>query len=170
MSAIPPFTYRSDPVRIVFGAGSVASLRAETDLHKISRLLVLCSKTRVEFAKHVTAPVADRIVGLCGAAGQSMPRDAFERILADIKQHNADGFIVVGGGSPIGLAKAAAGTELGFLQRLRGDQEMFEVRRILKAYVDGQWLADLDARLAEYLGEADSDVGQTESPDATEVT
>ncbi|HUB71060.1 MAG TPA: DUF4194 domain-containing protein [Acidimicrobiales bacterium] len=44
--------------------------------------------------------------------------------------------------------------ELGFLQRLRGSPDDFEVRRILKAYVDGQWLADLDARLAEYLGEA----------------
>ncbi|HET9061053.1 MAG TPA: DUF4194 domain-containing protein [Acidimicrobiales bacterium] len=43
--------------------------------------------------------------------------------------------------------------DLGFLQRLRGEQETFEVKRILKAYVDAQWLADLDDRLAEYLGE-----------------
>jgi hypothetical protein len=27
---------------------------------------------------------------------------------------------------------------------------VYEVRRILKAFVDGQWLADFDARLAEY--------------------
>ena len=40
--------------------------------------------------------------------------------------------------------------ELGFLRRLRGDDQRFEVRRILKAYVDGQWLADFDARLADY--------------------
>ena len=29
----------------------------------------------------------------------------------------------------------------------------FEVRRIIKAYVDGQWLADFDARLDEYVRE-----------------
>lgn len=43
--------------------------------------------------------------------------------------------------------------ELGFLHRLRGSAELFEVRRILKAFVDGQWLSDLDGRLDEYLAE-----------------
>lgn len=43
--------------------------------------------------------------------------------------------------------------DMGFLRRLRGDQDLFEVRRILKAYVDGQWLSDFDARLDQYLGE-----------------
>ncbi|MCB7135268.1 DUF4194 domain-containing protein [Cellulosimicrobium marinum] len=32
-----------------------------------------------------------------------------------------------------------------------GDARRYEVRRILKAFVDAQWLADLDARLAAYL-------------------
>lgn len=40
--------------------------------------------------------------------------------------------------------------ELGFLRRLRGETGLFEVRRILKAYVDGQWLADFQARLSDY--------------------
>jgi len=106
----PTFTYHSDPVRIVFGAGAVATLRAEADLHKISRLLVLCSPTRADLARKIIAPVADRCLGFCHSAGQTMPRDAFERILGEIKRVNADGFIVVGSGSPIGLAKAAAAT------------------------------------------------------------
>lgn len=42
--------------------------------------------------------------------------------------------------------------ELGFLRRLKmaGGPASFEVRRILKAFVDAQWLADFDARLAAY--------------------
>jgi hypothetical protein len=40
--------------------------------------------------------------------------------------------------------------ELGFVRRLRGQERMFEVRRILKAFVDAQWLAEFDRRLAEY--------------------
>lgn len=43
--------------------------------------------------------------------------------------------------------------ELGFLRRLKpgtGQAAVFEVRRILKAFVDAQWLADFDVRLAAY--------------------
>lgn len=42
--------------------------------------------------------------------------------------------------------------ELGFLRKLKAGtaQPAFEVRRILKAFVDAQWLVDFDARLAAY--------------------
>lgn len=40
--------------------------------------------------------------------------------------------------------------EFGFLRRLRGQDDQYEVRRILKAFVDAQWLSDFDQRLAEY--------------------
>jgi hypothetical protein len=42
--------------------------------------------------------------------------------------------------------------ELGFLRRLKisGGADSFEVRRILRAFVDAQWLAEFDARLAVY--------------------
>jgi Domain of unknown function (DUF4194) len=39
---------------------------------------------------------------------------------------------------------------LGFLRPVKNAEQSYEVRRILKAFIDGQWLADLDARLAEY--------------------
>jgi hypothetical protein len=48
--------------------------------------------------------------------------------------------------------------ELGFVRRLKpvagvgraAEQPMFEVRRIIKAFVDAQWLAEFDLRLAAY--------------------
>jgi len=43
--------------------------------------------------------------------------------------------------------------ELGFLRKLKpstGQAATFEVRRILKAFVDAQWLTDFDIRLAGY--------------------
>ena len=49
--------------------------------------------------------------------------------------------------------------DLGFLRRMKtagaapGAQASFEVRRILKAFVDAEWLAELDARLAAYQAE-----------------
>jgi hypothetical protein len=48
------------------------------------------------------------------------------------------------------IAKAV---ELAFLRRIDDGEAAFEVRRILKAFVDAQWLADLDDRLAEYVAE-----------------
>ena len=40
--------------------------------------------------------------------------------------------------------------ELGFLRQAKNSEQVYEVRRILKAFVDGQWLADFDGKLAEY--------------------
>ncbi len=57
--------------------------------------------------------------------------------------------------------------ELGFVRKLKqssAQQEPeYEVMRILKAFVDAQWLAEFDARLQEYANHA---AGQEESTDA----
>ncbi|MFW5637129.1 MAG: DUF4194 domain-containing protein [Thermodesulfobacteriota bacterium] len=45
--------------------------------------------------------------------------------------------------------------ELGFLRKMSGDDTRFEVRRIIKALVDADWLQDLDQRLTEYKAYAD---------------
>lgn len=60
--------------------------------------------------------------------------------------------------------------ELGFVRRLRGQDDMIEVRRILKAFVDAQWLAEFDARLAAYraqlAGEVDAGQGDDDRGEA----
>ena len=50
--------------------------------------------------------------------------------------------------------------DLGFVRRLRGAEAMFEVQRILKAFVDAQWLAEFDARLAGYRAQLDGTDGK----------
>lgn len=75
-----------------------------------------------------------------------------ERILTDLRTFLAD--------SPnqarlVDNIDAAIGkvVDLGYLRQVKGTGGAgteYEVRRILKAFVDGQWLNELDARLREY--------------------
>lgn len=52
------------------------------------------------------------------------------------------------------IKKAA---ELGFLRRLRDTNDQWEVRRILKAYVDAETLSDFAGKLNEYAGRGAGD-------------
>jgi hypothetical protein len=61
--------------------------------------------------------------------------------------------------------KSAGGTTAGTAGSSVGSSASFEVRRILKAFVDAQWLADLDARLAEYQAQL---TGAAASPGGTD--
>ena len=49
--------------------------------------------------------------------------------------------------------------ELGFLRPLRGQEHQFELRRILKTFVDAQWLSEFTQRLSEYRAHLDDDHG-----------
>jgi hypothetical protein len=51
--------------------------------------------------------------------------------------------------------------ELGFLHRLRGSTDQYEVRRIIRAFVDGQWLGEFDQRLRNYLDDVAGADGDT---------
>ncbi len=62
------------------------------------------------------------------------------------------------------------GTSAGSGGRAGQDQGSFEVRRILKAFIDAQWLADFDARLEGYrLALADASGGTEGSRRATKA-
>lgn len=40
---------------------------------------------------------------------------------------------------------------MGFIRFLRNSKDTFEVQKILKAFVDAQWLNEFDLRLKEYF-------------------
>jgi uncharacterized protein DUF4194 len=44
--------------------------------------------------------------------------------------------------------------DLGFLRPLKGRDDTYEVRRILRSFVDAQWLGELNERLEAYAGYA----------------
>jgi hypothetical protein len=53
--------------------------------------------------------------------------------------------------------------EMGFLRRLAGQENRFEVRRVLKAFVDAQWLSEFEQRLAGYRARQGGDTGGWEA-------
>src|SRR5690349_7012915 len=111
-----PFVYTSDRLRVLFGCGTVARIATEAEHHKMGRVMLLCSRGRAELAQRIAAPLGARVVGVCDAARGGMPAAAFDEIVAELKRLAADGFVCVGGGSPIGLAKAvAAATRIPFI-------------------------------------------------------
>lgn len=46
--------------------------------------------------------------------------------------------------------------EYGFLRPMKGEEQAYEVRRIIKALVDAEWLGRIDEKLAEYQLHADA--------------
>jgi len=50
--------------------------------------------------------------------------------------------------------------ELGFIRRLRNENSKIEIRRILKAFVDAQWLNEFDQKLKNYLVSVKGEAGE----------
>lgn len=53
--------------------------------------------------------------------------------------------------------------EMGFLRRLRRSEDQYEVSRVLKAFIDAEWLQGLESKLSEYrqyaLGKGSPEAG-----------
>ena len=109
--------------------------------YNVSLLLVLLRKRLVEFE---TAGGDGRLV---------LTTDQIVEMLRLFQAESTnDGRVVDQAETTINKAR-----ELGFLRQLRGQSDHWEVRRILKAYVDAQTLSDFAAKLREYAGAAAGD-------------
>ncbi|MDQ6989434.1 MAG: DUF4194 domain-containing protein [Mariprofundaceae bacterium] len=51
--------------------------------------------------------------------------------------------------------------KMGFARALKGSEKMFELHRMIKSFVDAQWLAEFDQRLAEYRQLLEPKAGET---------
>lgn len=109
--------------------------------YNVSLLLVLLRKRLVEFE---TSGGEGRLV---------LSTDQIVEMLR-LFQHESTNDARVVDQAETTVKKAA---ELGFLRQLRGQRDHWEIRRILKAYVDAQTLSDFASKLREYAGAAAQD-------------
>jgi len=113
---IDKFVFQSPAPRVLFGRGTVNAVAKELDLHGISCAFLLCTGSGVELSQHIAASVPNRVLEVLRLANPGIAAEDFDRATGHAKKTGADGFIVVGGGTPIGLAKAiAANTQLRYL-------------------------------------------------------
>ncbi len=106
------FVAPGPPARIVFGPGCVAQAGITEILAlPCQRLIVIGSRRAL--ASHpslaqLQAAIQPRVVGVFDDLQEHVPANLVQDKAADMARLQADGLLVVGGGSPLGLAKALA--------------------------------------------------------------
>jgi alcohol dehydrogenase class IV len=102
------FTSDWSRVRVVFGAGVIERLGRELDALDIARPLLVTTAGRAQALTAVRQTIGDRLAGVCDRAALHVPIERVRDALGEIDRTAPDALIAVGGGSAIGLAKAAA--------------------------------------------------------------
>ena len=102
------FAYDALPGRVVFGAGSRASLPPELDALGARRVLVVASADEDDVADDVIGRLGDRVVGRFRDVVQHVPVAAAEAARAATTAAGADTVLTIGGGSATGFGKAVA--------------------------------------------------------------
>lgn len=105
---IQAFAFNSNPGRVVFGQGTVASVGDEVRRANCSRAFVLSTGEQMAVAERVAQALGGMAAGHFGGAVMHTPVEVTERALAQARACNADCIVSIGGGSTTGLGKAIA--------------------------------------------------------------
>ena len=97
------FSYTANPVRVVFGRGTVDAVGDEVRALGLSRVLLIGTRTL-----RAAAALGPLVAAEFREAAMHTPADVTERALKLVAEHDVDGIVAVGGGSATGLAKALA--------------------------------------------------------------
>ncbi|NUP53702.1 MAG: maleylacetate reductase [Catenulispora sp.] len=108
MTFVQPFTYQALPMRVVFGAGSVASLPAEIERLGYERALILCGPEQEATGRRIADALGARAAGVLARARMHVPLEVADLARDRARELGADCCVAVGGGSAIGLGKAVA--------------------------------------------------------------
>ena len=102
------FVYEARPGRIVFGIGAWRRVAEELDRLDASRVLIATSRSNRARADELAGRLGTRCAGVLDDARQHVPFEQAEEARARAHETGADALVAVGGGTPIGLAKAIA--------------------------------------------------------------
>ncbi len=102
------FVYNALPGRVVFRAGAVAGIGDEIERLDSHRAMITTSRSNRATAEGVAAELGDRCVGVYEDAAEHVPVEQANAANQWAQGHDVDSVISIGGGSPIGLAKAVA--------------------------------------------------------------
>lgn len=102
------FTYTANASRVVFGAGTLNTLRSEAERRGRTRALVLTTPEQADLAATAAEVLGPLAVARFTGAAMHTPVEVTERAMEAVRQHAVDCLVAVGGGSTTGLAKALA--------------------------------------------------------------
>ena len=103
-----PFVYSALPMRVRFGAGTLAELPGEIEALGLRRVLVLATPQQVDEAETLAGRIGPRAAGVFGGARMHTPVEVTAEAMRQVEAERIDGLVAVGGGSTTGLSKAIA--------------------------------------------------------------
>lgn len=106
MTETASFIHSGTPVRVIFGSGRLASLRAEAARLGLERVLVLSTARQHELAGRARSLLGNLAVGTFAGARMHTPVSVTAQAEAVAGNLKIDGVVSIGGGSTIGLGKA----------------------------------------------------------------
>jgi maleylacetate reductase len=102
------FVYESLPGRVVFGPGSLDRLPDEVARLGAERALLVSTPGHRQLAEDAAERLGAKAAGIWDRARMHVPIENAEAARAEARRVGADACIALGGGTPIGLAKAIA--------------------------------------------------------------
>ena len=102
------FVYTSLPTKVIFGSGTVNTLREEVEALGLSQVLVLTAPPQAKDGKKLSEQLGALSAGVFSEATMHTPVSITEKAMSMFNNTKADGVVAIGGGSTIGLGKAIA--------------------------------------------------------------
>lgn len=102
------FIYQSNSEKVVFGTGKRMEAAKELGDEFGSRIMIITTKGRMNAGLEIADLLGDKCIGIHANAKQHVPIESVEELLQVLESKKADSLLSLGGGSAIGLAKAAA--------------------------------------------------------------